>query len=150
MLSIGTIPLSGFVSDIFSPKLRQRLLRDDVMMWYGTGVDISDGGPQFGAQRQDIAYKLWASHQRVCVCFVCLISIRAAGQIETLTYAWITPRRITNTVVVVREFITIKRVRNRHTSRPVSTVDSTHSLRQIHCESLSLSVCLSVWVCDGV
>jgi len=31
MSFIGTIPLSGLVSDIFSPKLRQRLLRDDVI-----------------------------------------------------------------------------------------------------------------------
>jgi len=30
-LSIGTIPLSGFVSEILAPKLRQRLLRDDVI-----------------------------------------------------------------------------------------------------------------------
>ena len=30
-LSIGTIPSSGFVSEIISPKLRQRLLRDDVI-----------------------------------------------------------------------------------------------------------------------
>ena len=30
-MPIGTIPLSGFDSEIFSPKLRKRLLRDDVI-----------------------------------------------------------------------------------------------------------------------
>jgi len=42
-LSIGTIPLSGFVSEIFNlaPKLRQRLLRDDVINGRHLGFDAT-------------------------------------------------------------------------------------------------------------